>query len=61
MPTGKPPFRADMVGSLLRPAPLREARAAHAAGTLDAAGLAPLRTPPSSRPSPTRSQSASRR
>jgi 5-methyltetrahydropteroyltriglutamate--homocysteine methyltransferase len=39
MPHGKPPFRADMVGSLLRPEPLREARAAHAEGRLDAAGL----------------------
>ncbi|MBX9748240.1 MAG: 5-methyltetrahydropteroyltriglutamate--homocysteine S-methyltransferase [Roseococcus sp.] len=29
-----PPFRADHVGSLLRPIPLREARAARAAGTL---------------------------
>src|SRR5213596_1074241 len=26
----KPPFRADHVGSLLRPAPLKEARAKHA-------------------------------
>jgi methionine synthase II (cobalamin-independent) len=34
-----PPFRADHVGSLLRPAPLREARQRHAEGTLDAAGL----------------------
>ncbi|RAI56132.1 5-methyltetrahydropteroyltriglutamate--homocysteine S-methyltransferase [Roseicella frigidaeris] len=30
MPNGKPPFRADHVGSLLRPVPLREARAAQA-------------------------------
>ena len=35
-----PPFRADHVGSLLRPAALKEARARHAAGTLDRAGLA---------------------
>jgi 5-methyltetrahydropteroyltriglutamate--homocysteine methyltransferase len=35
----KPPFRADHVGSLLRPAALKEARAAHAVGKLDAAGL----------------------
>ena len=35
----KPPFRADHVGSLLRPPALREARAARAAGTLDAASL----------------------
>ncbi len=39
MPNGKPPFRADMVGSLLRPAVLREARAARAAGQLDAVAL----------------------
>jgi 5-methyltetrahydropteroyltriglutamate--homocysteine methyltransferase len=39
MPNGKPPFRADHVGSLLRPAELRDARAAHAAGRLDAASL----------------------
>ena len=30
-----PPFRADHVGSLLRPAALREARAEHAAGRID--------------------------
>lgn len=35
----RPPFRADMVGSLLRTAPLKEARDKRAAGTLDAAGL----------------------
>ena len=35
----KPPFRADHVGSLLRPAALKEARAKHAKGELDAAGL----------------------
>jgi 5-methyltetrahydropteroyltriglutamate--homocysteine methyltransferase len=35
----KPPFRADHVGSLLRPAALKEARAAFGAGKLDAAGL----------------------
>ncbi|MDE2006233.1 MAG: 5-methyltetrahydropteroyltriglutamate--homocysteine S-methyltransferase [Rhodospirillales bacterium] len=35
----RPPFRADHVGSLLRPKRLAEARAAHRAGTLDAAGL----------------------
>jgi 5-methyltetrahydropteroyltriglutamate--homocysteine methyltransferase len=33
------PFRADQVGSLLRSQPLKEARAAHAAGKLDALGL----------------------
>ena len=32
----EPPFRADHVGSLLRPPELLEARAAHAAGSLDA-------------------------
>lgn len=35
----KPPFRADHVGSLLRPAAIKEARAKHAGGELDAAGL----------------------
>jgi 5-methyltetrahydropteroyltriglutamate--homocysteine methyltransferase len=35
----RPPFRADHVGSLLRPLALKEARARHAAGDLDAAGL----------------------
>jgi 5-methyltetrahydropteroyltriglutamate--homocysteine methyltransferase len=34
-----PPFRADHVGSLLRPAALHQARAAHAAGEIDAAEL----------------------
>ncbi len=34
-----PPFRADHVGSLLRPTVLKDARAKFAAGTLDAAGL----------------------
>jgi 5-methyltetrahydropteroyltriglutamate--homocysteine methyltransferase len=34
-----PPFRADHVGSLLRPAPLVEARRRHREGTLDAAAL----------------------
>ena len=34
-----PPFRADMVGSLLRPAALKEARARRAAGEIDAAAL----------------------
>lgn len=33
------PFRADHVGSLLRPAAVKEARAAFAEGRLDAAGL----------------------
>ena len=35
----RPPFRADHVGSLLRPVKLREARAANAAGTLPADAL----------------------
>ena len=35
----KPPFRADHVGSLLRPPELLKARDDFAAGTLDAAGL----------------------
>jgi 5-methyltetrahydropteroyltriglutamate--homocysteine methyltransferase len=36
----KPPFRADHVGSLLRPARLKEAREKHRLGALSAAGLA---------------------
>jgi len=35
----KPPFRADQVGSLIRPQALREARQAHLAGKLSAAAL----------------------
>jgi len=35
----KPPFRADHVGSLLRPAALKEARARHAKGDISAAEL----------------------
>ncbi|PCN47715.1 5-methyltetrahydropteroyltriglutamate--homocysteine S-methyltransferase [Curtobacterium sp. 'Ferrero'] len=31
----RPPFRADVVGSYLRPSAVQEARAAHAAGTID--------------------------
>lgn len=34
-----PPYRADVVGSFLRPAALKDARARHAAGDLDDAGL----------------------
>jgi 5-methyltetrahydropteroyltriglutamate--homocysteine methyltransferase len=34
-----PPFRADHVGSLLRPPELTRARADHRTGTLDDAGL----------------------
>ena len=36
----KPPFRAEHVGSFLRPQRLIEAARAHKAGTLDAAGFA---------------------
>jgi 5-methyltetrahydropteroyltriglutamate--homocysteine methyltransferase len=39
MPNGKPPFRADHVGSLLRPMELREARAARAEGRMGAEAL----------------------
>lgn len=39
MPHGKPPFRADMVGSLLRTAPLKEAREKRANNDSDAATL----------------------
>lgn len=39
MSTGHPPYRADHVGSLLRPEPLKHARAEHAAGRLTAAEL----------------------
>lgn len=35
----KAPFRTDIVGSFLRPQTVKDARAAHAAGTLDDAGL----------------------
>ena len=35
----EPPFRADHVGSLLRPPELLDARARHAAGALDDDGL----------------------
>jgi 5-methyltetrahydropteroyltriglutamate--homocysteine methyltransferase len=39
MTSGKPPFRADHVGSLLRPQKLLDAREKHQAGKLDAKGL----------------------
>ena len=39
MPLNQPPFRADHVGSLLRPPELTKARAEHAAGRLTDAGL----------------------
>ncbi|HTV27113.1 MAG TPA: 5-methyltetrahydropteroyltriglutamate--homocysteine S-methyltransferase, partial [Xanthobacteraceae bacterium] len=35
----KPPFRADHVGSLLRPAALKQARERHAKGEMSAAEL----------------------
>lgn len=38
-PNDRPPFRADHVGSLLRPPRLLDARERHAAGDLDADGL----------------------
>jgi 5-methyltetrahydropteroyltriglutamate--homocysteine methyltransferase len=41
-PRDSPPFRADHVGSLLRPRALLEAREAHAAGRVDAAELRAL-------------------
>ena len=34
-PRSEPPFRADHVGSLLRPPELLKARGAHAGGTID--------------------------
>jgi 5-methyltetrahydropteroyltriglutamate--homocysteine methyltransferase len=39
MTNATPPFRADMVGSLLRTAPLKDARAKHAKGEITAAQL----------------------
>jgi 5-methyltetrahydropteroyltriglutamate--homocysteine methyltransferase len=39
MPRTKPPFRADMVGSLLRPSVIKSARTAHGEQRLDDAGL----------------------
>ena len=41
-PRTSPPFRADHVGSLLRPKALLQAREDHAAGRLDDAGLKQL-------------------
>jgi 5-methyltetrahydropteroyltriglutamate--homocysteine methyltransferase len=38
-PRSNPPFRADHVGSLLRPAPLKEARAKHGKGAITDAQL----------------------
>ena len=42
MPRSKPPFRADHVGSLLRPAALKEARAKRERGEISAAALAAI-------------------
>ena len=39
MPRTKPPFRADVVGSILRTAPLKEARAKREKGEITAAQL----------------------
>jgi 5-methyltetrahydropteroyltriglutamate--homocysteine methyltransferase len=39
MPTNTPPFRADMVGSLLRTPPLKDARAKHGKGQITSAQL----------------------
>jgi 5-methyltetrahydropteroyltriglutamate--homocysteine methyltransferase len=39
MPRSTPPFRADQVGSFLRTSAIKEARARHESGELDAAGL----------------------
>ena len=39
MPKNKPPFRADVVGSLLRPAALKEARSKREKGEISAAAL----------------------
>jgi 5-methyltetrahydropteroyltriglutamate--homocysteine methyltransferase len=39
MPRNKPPFRADVVGSILRTAPLKEARAKRERGEISAAQL----------------------
>jgi 5-methyltetrahydropteroyltriglutamate--homocysteine methyltransferase len=41
-PKGQPPFRADHVGSLLRPSPLRQAFRTHAAGEMNDAAFAVL-------------------
>jgi 5-methyltetrahydropteroyltriglutamate--homocysteine methyltransferase len=42
MPRTRPPFRADMVGSLLRPKPIHDARQQHAKGELSDADLRQL-------------------
>ena len=62
------PFRADIVGSFLRPQAVKDARVAYAAGTLDAAGLKAVedeairdlvdKRPPACRSSPMASSAA---
>ncbi len=42
MKRSRPPFRADHVGSFLRPAALKDARAKHASGEISAAALAAI-------------------
>ena len=48
------PFRADVVGSYLRPAELKATREDFAAGKIDAAALKRSRTRPSPNSSPSR-------
>ena len=54
----KPPFRADHVGSLLRPPEVLEAREDRAAGTIDDDALRRSRTPRSATSSAARRRSA---
>ena len=49
MQRARPPFRADMVGSLLRPAPLKAARARREKGEITAPALAAV-TPETTNP-----------
>jgi hypothetical protein len=69
MPTSAPPFRADHVGSLLRPVEIKEARARNAEGKLGQAEFAAIEDEAikriiarqeeiGSRPSPTASSAA---
>jgi 5-methyltetrahydropteroyltriglutamate--homocysteine methyltransferase len=44
MPRTKPPFRADHVGSLLRPAALKAARGKHERGEITVAELTAIET-----------------
>ena len=60
-PRTEPPFRADHVGSLLRPPALLAARAAHAAGEIDITRCVRPRTRRSGTPSRCRSGWACRR